>query len=48
MMNNGLHIDDKTQGDSLVVIDEDRLCYSVKSTSNAVMAAWLAELKMFF
>lgn len=43
MMNNGLHIGDKTRDDSLVAIDEDRLYYSVKSTSNALMEAWLRE-----
>ena len=29
-----LKIGDKTQDDSLVVLDEDRLCYSVRSVSN--------------
>ena len=55
MMNNGLHIGDKTQDDSLVVIDEDRLCYSVRSVSNggvgvrtiskALFAEWVEAYK---
>lgn len=54
-MNNGLHIGDKTQDDSLVVIDEDRLCYSVRSVSNggvgvrtiskALLAEWVDAYK---
>ena len=29
-----LKIGDKVEDDSLVILDEDRLCYSVKSVSN--------------
>ena len=34
-MSEDLHIGDKAQDDSLVILDEDRLCYSVRSISNA-------------
>ena len=50
-----LRIVDKTQDDSLVVLDEDRLCYSVKSVSNggvgvrtiskALLAEWVEAYK---
>ena len=33
-MSEGLHIGDKAQDNSLVIVDEDRLCYRVKSVSN--------------
>ncbi len=39
-MSNGLHNGDKTQDDSLVLLDEDWPCYHVKSISNAVKAVW--------
>lgn len=32
-----LHIGDKTSDDSLIVIDEDRLCYRVRSVSNGAV-----------
>ena len=50
-MNEGLHIGDKAQDNSLVILDEDRLCYSVRSVSNgsvgvrtiskALLAEWV-------
>ena len=50
-----LKIGDRTQDDSLVVLDEDRLCYSVKSVSNggvgvrtiskALLAEWVEAYK---
>ena len=36
-MQKELSVGDKTQDDSLVVLDEDRLCYSVKSVSNGAV-----------
>lgn len=36
-MNNVLHIGDKTFDDSLVILDEDRLCYRVRSVSNGAV-----------
>ena len=55
MMNNGLHIGDKTLDNSLVVLDEDRLCYCVRSVSNgaagvrtiskALLAEWVGAYK---
>lgn len=55
MMNNGLHIGDKTLDDSLVVLDEDKLCYCVRSVSNgavgvrtiskALLAEWVEAYK---
>ena len=54
-MNMELHIGDKTQDDSLIILDEDRLCYSVKSVSNggvgvrtisrALLREWIAAYK---
>ena len=54
-MNEGFHIGDKTQDNSLVILDEDRLCYSVKSVSNggvgirtiskALLAEWVEAYK---
>lgn len=50
-----LKVGDKTEDDSLVVLDEDRLCYSVKSVSNggvgvrtiskALLAEWVEAYK---
>ena len=48
MMSNGLHNGDKTQDDSLVLLDEEWPCYSVKSIFNAVMAVWLTEARCSF
>ena len=55
MMNNGLHIGDKTLDNSLVVLDEDRLCYCVRAVSNgaagvrtiskALLAEWVGAYK---
>lgn len=36
-MDNVLHIGDKTSDDSLIVLDEDRLCYRVRSVSNGAV-----------
>ena len=51
-MHNELLIGDRTEDNSLIVLDEDRLCYSVKSVSNggvgvrtiskALLAEWVA------
>lgn len=38
-MDNVLHIGDKTSDDSLIVLDEDRLCYRVRSVSNGAVGA---------
>ena len=50
-MNEGLHIGDKAQDNSLSILDEDRLCYRVRSVSNggvgvrtiskALLAEWV-------
>lgn len=48
MMSNGLHNGDKTQDDSLVLLEEEWPCYSVKSIFNAVMAVWLTEPRCSF
>ena len=52
---NSLMVGDKTADDSLVILDEDRLCYSVKSASNggvgvrtiskALLAEWVEAYK---
>lgn len=36
-MDNVLHIGDKTSDDSLIILDEDRLCYRVRSVSNGAV-----------
>ena len=36
-MDNVLHIGDKTSDDSLIVLDEDQLCYRVRSVSNGAV-----------